>query len=237
MSGRLIEALGLDRGVAALVGAGGKTTLLFRLADEARAAGRRVLVTTTTHMGVPAGYGAVFFEEAGDITAEVQEALERDGRAIVLGRRLREDKVEGIPPERVDALARLADVVLVEADGARRRSFKIPAEHEPVVPASATLVIVVVGMDVLGRPLDEAHVHRWERVAAAAAQPMGWTITEDTIVRALLDPAGYLSRVPAGARSAVFLNKAEGDALAAARRIAARLSPPYGLALAGSARV
>jgi probable selenium-dependent hydroxylase accessory protein YqeC len=229
---RLLEAFGLERGVVALAGAGGKTTLLFRLAGEAHAAGRRVLVTTTTHMGVPVGEGAVVYDEH-----DVAAALERTGRVTLLGRRVRDDKVAGISPERVDALRGLADLVLVEADGARRRSFKIPADHEPVVPSSTGLLVVVAGLDVLGKPLGAEHVHRWERVAEAAAQAVGSPVTEDTLVRALCAPTGYLSRLPPGARSAVFLNKAEdAPALLAAARIAARLVPRYGLALAGSAR-
>ena len=232
MSVRLLEAFCLERGVVALAGAGGKTTLLFRLAAEAREAGRRVLVTTTTHMGVPEDEGPVVYDEAA-----ARLALDREGRATLLGRPIREDKAEGLAPVRVDALRALVDLVLVEVDGARRRSFKIPADHEPIVPASTDLLVVVVGLDVLGQPLDEEHVHRWELVAAAAEQPAGSLVTEDTIVRALRAPAGYLSRIPPNARSALFLNKAEdAGTRAAARRLAARLAPPYGLAVSGSAR-
>ncbi|HEY3122279.1 MAG TPA: putative selenium-dependent hydroxylase accessory protein YqeC, partial [Vicinamibacteria bacterium] len=47
-----MEALGIEaRDVVAVAGAGGKTTLVYRLAEEARRCGLRVLVTTTTHMG------------------------------------------------------------------------------------------------------------------------------------------------------------------------------------------
>ena len=234
----LLTALGGGRGVLAIAGAGGKTTLLFRLADEARAAGLRVLVTTTTHMGVPRDRGRVLYEGAGrDVDHEMRAALEGDGRVVLLGRRVREDKVAGVAPDRIDRLQGIADVILVEADGARGRSFKVPADHEPVVPASARMLVVVAGLDVLGATLDEANVHRWERVAAAAGQPVGSTVTEDTLVRGLSHPAGYLARVPPGARAAVFLNKADhAGVLAAADRITRRLSPPYDLALAGSAR-
>jgi probable selenium-dependent hydroxylase accessory protein YqeC len=234
----LLSALGIGRGVVSLVGAGGKTTLLYRLASLAHAAGRRVLVTTTTHMGAPPeDVGPVLYAEADDPSPRVRAALLRHGRATLLGERVREDKVTGIPPGSVDALAGLADLVLVEADGARRRSLKLPAGHEPVVPRSTGLVVVVAGLDVLGQPLDEAHVHRLERVAAAAAQAPGSLIGEETIARALAAPDGYLSRLPAGARAAVFLNKAEDTASrAAAERIARRLCPPYGRAVAGSAR-
>lgn len=38
------------RHVVSVTGAGGKTSLIWRLAEELRETGRRVIVTTTTHM-------------------------------------------------------------------------------------------------------------------------------------------------------------------------------------------
>jgi probable selenium-dependent hydroxylase accessory protein YqeC len=130
------RALGLGHGqVVAVVGAGGKTTLVYRLAAEAHEAGLSVLVTTTTHMGTlpDAVTGPVFIEvEAeteGEVTEALRDALLRERRATLLGRRIREDKLEGVSPERVDALRGVADLLLVEADGARGRSLKVPAPH------------------------------------------------------------------------------------------------------------
>jgi probable selenium-dependent hydroxylase accessory protein YqeC len=238
MSG-LLGPLRIGRGdVVAVAGAGGKTTLVYALAAQARATGLRVLVTTTTHMGTlaEATTGPVFVEADSGARSGLEEALARGGLATLLGRRLRPDKLEGVSPQRVDELARRADLVLVEADGARGRSLKMPAEHEPVVPPSTTLLLVLAALDVLGRPLAEADVHRVERVAAAAGRAPGSLVDEDVVVAVLGDPTGYPSRVPPGARAAVFLNKAEGpSALGAAARIARRLVPPYELVAAGSA--
>ena len=236
----LLDPLRIGRGdVVAVAGAGGKTTLIYRLAADARASGLRVLVTTTTHMGTlpEATTGPVLVEADGDAVPGIERALSEGGLATLLGRRVRADKLEGVPPERVDELSGRADLVLVEADGARGRSLKTPAEHEPVVPRSTTLVLVVAALDALGRPLAEADVHRLDRVAAAAGRAPGSPIDEDVVVAVLRDPAGYPARVPPGARAAVFLNKAEGGAaLAAAARIARRLVPPYRFVVAGSAR-
>jgi len=223
----------------AVAGAGGKTTLIYRAAAEARAAGLRVLVTTTTHMGTlpEATTGPVVVEADGDPGPGIEQALLRGGVATLVGRRVRADKLEGVPPERVDALSRRADLVLVEADGARGRSLKTPAAHEPVVPGSTTLLLVVAALDALGQPLAESHVHRVDRVAAAAGREPRSPIDEDVIVATLCDPTGYPSRFRAGARAAVFLNKAEdGPTLEAAARIAPRLVPPYEYVVAGSAR-
>jgi probable selenium-dependent hydroxylase accessory protein YqeC len=236
----LLGPLRIGRGdVVAVAGAGGKTTLVYRLAAEARARGMRVLVTTTTHMGIlpEVTTGPVFVEADGDPQPALHQALAGGGLATLLGRRVRPDKLEGVAPQRVDELARVADLVLVEADGARGRSLKTPAEHEPVVPGSTTLLLVVAALDVLGQPLADGHVHRVALVAGASGRAPGSTVDEDVVVSALRDPSGYLSRVPARARAAVFLNKAEDEAAhGAAARIARRLVPPYDFAAAGSAR-
>jgi len=235
-----LGALGLGRGdVVALVGAGGKTTLLHRLASEARAAGLRVLATTTTHTGSAFEEltGPVLFEEDGATEAMLVDALQRHRQVTLLGRRIRPDKLEGPRPERIDALGKLADLVLAEADGARGRSLKAPASYEPVLPASTTMLVVLVGLDVLGRPLDAVHVHRVEVVAASVGGAPGQVIDEGMLVAALLHPGGYLSRIPPGARGAVFLNKAESaPAVAAAGRLARRLGAAYRIVAAGAAR-
>jgi probable selenium-dependent hydroxylase accessory protein YqeC len=225
--------------VVAVAGAGGKTTLVYRLADEARERGLRVLVTTTTHMGTlpESTTGPLFVEAEGETMAGLEEALRRVGRATLLGRRLRADKLEGVSGERVDALAAHADLVLVEADGARGRSLKVPAAHEPVVPSSTTLLLVLAGMDVIGQPLSEERVHRLELVSQATGLPAGARVDTAAVAAALRHEPGYPGRAPAAARRGVFLNKAEdAGAREAARRIAEALVPPYDFVVAGSAR-
>jgi probable selenium-dependent hydroxylase accessory protein YqeC len=234
-----LQHLGIRRGdVVSVVGAGGKTTLVYRLAADARAAGMRVLVTTTTHMGTlpEATTGPLLVEEEGRGTEAVVAALAEAGRATLLGRRIRDDKLEGVAPERVDALCSSADLTLVEADGARGRSLKVPASHEPVLPRQTSLVVVVAALDVLGEPLTEECIHRLDLVSAASGTGVGEAVDEDTVVSCLRYARGYLSRLPRGARAAVFLNKVEdGERRGAAARIARRLVPPYRLVAAGSA--
>jgi molybdenum cofactor cytidylyltransferase len=235
----LLHALAIGRGdVVALAGAGGKTTLLYRLAEEARQAGLRVLATATTHMGtLPEAITGPVLMEADGALGGLEQALLRHGRATLLSRRVREDKLQGLDPERVDALASRADLVLVEADGARGRSLKAPAAHEPVVPRSTTLLLVLAALDVLGEPLDERRVHRVERVGEACGKARGEPLGEEDVRRSLCAPDGYPARVPPGARAAVFLNKVhDAQAWAAASRLAPALVPPYARVVAGSAR-
>jgi molybdenum cofactor cytidylyltransferase len=239
MNGLLVP-LGIGRGdVVAVVGAGGKTTLVYALAAEARGRNWRVLVTTTTHMGTlpEATTGPLLVESDGARDESIDAALREHGRATILGRRVRPDKLEGLAPERVDALRSRADLVLIEADGARSRSLKAPAAHEPVVPASATAMVVLAALDVLGTPAGGALVHRPEIVGRLAGVGPDDLVTEDALAACLEHPESYPARVRPGLRSVVFLNKVEdADSAAAAERIAARLCPPYGAVVAGSAR-
>jgi probable selenium-dependent hydroxylase accessory protein YqeC len=236
----LLQVLGLGRGdVVAVAGAGGKTTLVYRMAGEARRAGLRVIVTSTTHMGtLPEEItGPVILEGEGDVETRIGEALSKTGYATVLGRRERPDKIVGLGAPRVDHLAGRAELVLIEADGARGRSLKVPALHEPVIPRSTTAVVVVAALDVLGRPLDDALVHRVELVTAATGRKRGEVVDEPTVASALLHPEGYPARMARGVRAAVFLNKAEDAAAwSAAGRIAPRLLGTYERVAAGSAR-
>lgn len=80
----LWEALGLGEKVLkkpfhiAAVGSGGKTTLLYTLAREARERGLSVLLLPTTHMQLP--------ERDGVLTGraeDVIEKLKKDGFAVV----------------------------------------------------------------------------------------------------------------------------------------------------------
>jgi probable selenium-dependent hydroxylase accessory protein YqeC len=234
------EALRVRRGdVVAVAGAGGKTTLCYRLASEVRAAGLTVMVTTTTHMGVLPleTTGPLFVLAEGNPREALLRALAREGRATLLGRRVRDDKLSGLSPERVDELATLADVVVIEADGARQRSLKTPAPHEPVIPNSATLLAVLAGLDVLGQPLSHERVHRLERVLVATGRAAGDVCDEAALVATLCDPAGYPARLRHGLRVGVFLNKVEqASHWPPATRIAAGLLPPYHFVAAGSAR-
>jgi molybdenum cofactor cytidylyltransferase len=99
--------------------------------------------------------------------------------------------------------------ILNEADGSRMRPFKAPAGHEPVIPVETTLVVIVVGADILGKPLDADHVHRPELVAALCGVPLGTRITPEIVARVLTHPEGGRKGVPVGARVVALINKVE----------------------------
>ncbi len=166
-AGPLSRALMLrDSGIVSIVGAGGKTTLMFRLARELSGAGHKVLTTTTTKVMMPTSHQArVVIIEArpAEVLEKARSALVREHHVFAgSGPHGSQGKISGFEPEAIDAFwaSGLFRWVLVEADGAAQRPLKAPAAHEPVIPIDSRWVIAVAGMDAIGRPLDDASVFR-----------------------------------------------------------------------------
>lgn len=206
----LSEALQIRPGVTAIIGGGGKTTLMERLAHELSGKAR-VIVCTTTHI-YPEKTMPCLVSPA---QAEIAAALEKSP-CICVGAWSENGKF-GPPELPVGTLARLADYVIVEADGAKRLPLKAHAAHEPVIPPEANQTILVVGASGFGRPMCET-VHR----APLAAQALG--VPEDTVVTPALW-ARFLEHEHLHTR--VLVNQADlpqGRELA--RRLAAGLCCP-----------
>jgi molybdenum cofactor cytidylyltransferase len=224
---RLREAFGIKpKTIVALVGAGGKTTLMYRLAGELAAEGWRVVVTTTTRLREPAAGqvpAVLLAADADDLLRRLPELLSTHGWVLVAARATRRlpgtelalnpsalsaqgeaagkgwRKLLGVPPDLVGRLAALpeVDAVLVEADGARGRSVKAPAAYEPVVPASTTLLIPVLGADAVGQPLSSAIAHRPRRVAALLDVRLRALLTPELLGALLVHPQGGLKSMRA----------------------------------------
>lgn len=234
---KLARAFNITSGeVVALVGAGGKTTAMFLLADEL-AASLRVLTTTTTRIFAaqtkdsPAHLTFDPRRQAiADLSPRLDEAIAAHGQVLLTGPPEPDsDKVSGVAPETIDALAGSGrfDVVIDEADGSRMLPLKAPAAHEPVIPLSTTLVIPTAGLDVLGQSLADATAHRAELISRLTGTALGRPVTADTVARLLSHPEGGLKNAPAGARVVPLLNKVdeqlEREGLKAAREIANKL--------------
>lgn len=220
-----LEALNISAGearasgtgaVVAVIGSGGKSTLLREMAREASGRGARVVLATTTHFLAFEGIALVTSGDMGDVVRALDEA----GTVCVgtptgdaLGRL-------GAPAFSTGKLAHVADLVVVEADGSKRLSLKAHASHEPVVPPEATVTVDVVGASGFGRPLREA-MHRFELACErlgfhpddAATPELVAHVMADEMARGLIAPTH------------VIVNQAEGaERIEAARRFAAALA-------------
>jgi len=222
----LAKALGAGRGdVVSFVGGGGKTTSMFRLAAELCAEGLRVVTTTTTHISLEQVPLSPVSININDLDALARN-LDRHGQCLIIGPPDGKGRVHGASPELIaDLIARSGiDAVLVEADGSRSLPFKAPGGHEPVVPGNTTILVPIAGMEILGQPLDDDHVHRAEIAAALAQVPVGSSITAETVARVLAHPQGGAKLKPDGARFLPMLNKADTeDAIRQGSEVAEKL--------------
>lgn len=199
--------LGLgSRELVSLVGGGGKSTLLFALGTELAATGKRVILTTTTKMGRDQALAAPSVCWSADTKCAV-DALAGPG-PVMLVTAGDDHKVTGPSPEVVDRLFAEsdADYVIVEADGSRRRPLKAPASHEPVIPATTTTVVILTGIDAVGKSLALAS-HRVERAVALTGLPSEHILTAADCARVIAHPDGILRSCPPAARVVVAITK------------------------------
>lgn len=173
VSGNLASALRIEPGITAIIGSGGKSTLLKTLGLELMRTGGRVLLCTTTHMfpvaGVPwdgsnrrldAAPWKPGAAHAPGCTCKVCAGMSR-GSICQAGVLDPETGKLSAPAEPIDQLAQRFDYVLAEADGSKRLPLKAHAAWEPVIPAATANVVWVVGASGLGKPVAEV-VHRPE---------------------------------------------------------------------------
>ena len=172
---QISSLLHVGRGVTAIIGSGGKTTLMEQLAKELSKKGK-VILTTTTHIRRPARYPVL---EGADESAAAAALAEKN---IVCVGEAAEDGKLCAPKISIEALARLADFVLVEADGAKGLPLKAHEAHEPVIPPCAQRVVTVVGVDGIGRPISEVS-HRSARYAQLAGVDEETTVTPQLAAR------------------------------------------------------
>lgn len=220
--------------VVAVVGGGGKSSAVFRMAKDAAAQGARAIVTHTARIAAfQTEWAPIFVEAAGDTLsmAALAQALDAHGWCLLTGPTVG-DRRAGLEPAGLDQLAGRAaelglSLITVEADGSKMRPVKAPAEHEPVLPACTTLLAPTMGLDAVGGLIDERWVHRPERVRKLLG------ISAEAHVRLapaqaatlLVDPSGGAKAIPPGVRLLPLLNKADGVLrLTYGRMVAQRLA-------------
>ena len=145
----LYKQLKIQKGVTAIIGSGGKTSLMLRLCRELPGT---VIVCTSTHIFSPA-----------DLPLYTEPLTAMPVSKLCVGTPTEYGKLTA-PVQSFEVLAELADYVLVEADGSKHLPLKAHAPHEPVIPACANQVIQVLGISGVGRPILQA-AHRSERYA------------------------------------------------------------------------
>jgi probable selenium-dependent hydroxylase accessory protein YqeC len=225
--------------IISLVGAGGKTTIMFALSHELATYEKVVITTTTTKIFTPSSSDTPYLLISHTpyllISREKKEIFDfilKNGnklRQLTLAseKLANSGKLKGITPELVSQLIKLDPTIyiIVEADGAACRPLKAPnPTFEPVIPQDTSLVIPVIGIDALGCELKEQYVFRSEIAAKLTGLSLGEAVSANTIVNLLLHPSGIIRGSPDQARIIPFINKIDLLAdLSEARDLASKI--------------
>ena len=195
-------------GVVSIVGAGGKTTAIFQLAREI-VNQQSVIVTSTTHFGtwqIPLADHHIIAGKLSDLTN-----IPSQGITLITGE-IENDRTKPINQIAQNWLRENSEKqnvpLLIEADGARQKPIKAPAEHEPPIPELTDTLIVVAGLSALGKPLTDEYVHRAEIFSKLSGLQINQPVTPDALNRVLTHPQGGLKNIPPDARRVTFLNQA-----------------------------
>ena len=207
----LYESLGINinkKNIVSFVGGGGKTTSMYTLANELSNLGKKVLVTTTTHMHMPKDY--INFK--GDLN-EIKERF-KDSNLITVGIKDKNEKISSVGNEIAEILIELCYFLLIEADGSKMLPLKAPASHEPVILKNTTMIVGVAGIDSIGRTIKEI-CHRPEQVCNVLSKKPYDIIKEKDIAILLSSKEGqkkYLDKCD-NAQYRALINKVDDDEL------------------------
>ena len=114
--------LNIRQGITAIIGGGGKTTLMSILAAYF-AAHASVIVSTSTH---------IFRPDSIPFSETVPDKL-ASGQCIAVGNPCDHGKLSS-PVQSFSELRMFADYLFVEADGSKGLPIKVHLEYEPVIP-------------------------------------------------------------------------------------------------------
>jgi molybdenum cofactor cytidylyltransferase len=208
---RLVQSLRMKRDVRlAIVGAGGKTTAMFRLARQLDSP---VILAATTHLAVEQTILADRHMIVKSVDQVAEVVLNSKEVLLLTGEAHSDGRTAGLDPDSMKAIKELADregaPLLFEADGSRRLPLKTPADHEPVIPSWTTMVLVIAGLSGLGLPLDDDHVHRSEIFSKISGLPLGAPVDRTSLAAVLRHPSGGMKGIPQTASRAVVLNQAD----------------------------
>lgn len=158
----LASKLNVCRGITAVIGSGGKTTLIKRLAAELKERGT-VIVCTSTKIIAPDYCECLICEHQEEYTSKELAAMKewlvselKKARIASIGTKFVSN--EGL--EKVDApalsfaeLSGLCDYLLIEADGSKGLPMKAHASFEPVIPNETIRTIQIVGASGFNNPI------------------------------------------------------------------------------------
>lgn len=211
----LKDLLNLKNGsIVSIVGAGGKTTLMFSLAEELRRE-YKVLVTTTTKIYYP-------LRKQYDFIAIGEEKFysynyKRNNGIYIYGAMVDNEKIIGLNPNILNNQVEFFDYVLIEADGSKRKILKGWRDGEPVVIGKTNKTIGVVNIKSIGKRICNENVHRVQEFINITNSHEGDIVNIEHIASLVFHKRGLFK--DAVGEKILFLTMIEKEDLFAAKKL------------------
>lgn len=212
-----------EENIISVVGAGGKTSIIKALAKQYKKDGYKVVITTTTHVAVSEFAKTKSYVFGTDDPSDEKQKIElvswarnekKPAGVCLAGTAAENAKLSTLPEE---VLSELIDVakngqikLLIEADGAKKHPFKVPAAHEPVILRETELVIGVLGADACGQRICDAGF-RIPELTALLRKQEGFRINEEDFIKVYNSEKGLRKGVLPGMKFVPVLSKVETE--------------------------
>jgi probable selenium-dependent hydroxylase accessory protein YqeC len=204
----LIDLFGLYKGcVVSIVGAGGKTSLMFALGEELRKE-FKVLITTTTKIFMPSKEKYDYIYLLGEDDKTFRHGSDK-GIHIIGDSCNDEGKLVGASCEEINKVIQYFDFTLIEADGSKRKPLKGWKENEPVICSGTSKTIGILNIKALGLSVNEDNIHRIDKFSNISGARNHEKVNIEHLAALIFHPEG-LFKDSAGERI-LYINKVESE--------------------------
>lgn len=172
------KTLGIKTGLTAVIGSGGKTTLINKLSEEL-SENSKVIICTSTKIFRP--IGILTLEEPTE--SEIIKAF-KTANILCVGKPTDNNKLT-LPSIDFEKLTLLSDYVFCEADGSKNLPLKAHNVNEPVIPKNAVEIIGVLGISCIGKKISDV-CHRAEIFSEISGKNIEDTVDCEMISKVIL---------------------------------------------------
>ncbi|MBP1919525.1 selenium cofactor biosynthesis protein YqeC [Youngiibacter multivorans] len=189
----------------ALVGAGGKTTLIYRLLDNIRP-NRKILVSSTTMFKEPheSRYDFIDYSYKEDYSFD---AMSGNGIYIVCNGRTPDNFLIGLGRDEVARLSSNFDNSVIECDYSMGRPLKGFRLSEAGVPESTDVTVGVLDIEALGLEVKSDNVFHLDRFIEVTGSRIYSMVTLENLKSIVDNPEGLF--LGASGKKVLFINKVE----------------------------
>lgn len=204
--------------LVSIMGAGGKTSLMWNIAQDFNQQGENLIFSTTTKVWnkAPKNITICLAQNKQDVLSSIQEKIQKS--SLLLASCVNEEgKLLGFDPYFFSELLEHNNAkYIVEADGARSKYFKVHGDEEPCLVQKSDLIIITLGLNVLGKSNFSKYIHRPELLSLKFPEHFSQgkktsvlknirNLSVKVLAEMLFAPCGYFAKVEEHSSNAPFI--------------------------------